>query len=86
MPLCQALGDAMGEDHDLFMVLQALGRANQSQPARDYAGLARRISAKRAKLQKQALKLGKRVYSEKPRAFAKRLDRHLGGAEKNKSK
>jgi CHAD domain-containing protein len=86
MRLCQTLGDALGDDHDLFLVLQALARENQSQPDRDYAGLARRISAKRAKLQKQALKLGKRVYSEKPRAFARRLDRHLGGAEKNKSK
>ena len=80
MRLCQTLGDALGDDHDLFLVLQALARENQSQPARDYAGLARRISAKRAKLQKQAFKLGKMVYSEKPRAFAKRLDRHLGGA------
>jgi CHAD domain-containing protein len=86
MRLCQTLGEVLGDDHDLFMVLQALARENQSQPARDYAGLARRISAKRAKLQKQAFKLGKIVYSEKPRAFAKRLDRHLGGAGKNKSK
>jgi CHAD domain-containing protein len=85
MRLCQTLGDALGEDHDLFMVLQALARENQSQPARDYAALARRISAKRAKLQKQSFKLGKRVYNEKPRAFAKRLDRHLGGVGKNKS-
>jgi CHAD domain-containing protein len=86
MRLCQTIGDALGDDHDLFMVLLALARENQSQPARDYAALARRISAQRAKLQKQAFKLGKRVYSEKPRAFARRLDRHLGGAGKNKSK
>jgi CHAD domain-containing protein len=86
MPLCQALGDAMGEDHDLFMVLQALGRANQSQPARDYAGLARRISAKRAKLQKHAFQLGKIVYKEKPRAFARRLDHYLEKAGKQRRK
>lgn len=86
MRLCQALGDALGDDHDLIMVLQALGRANQAQQARDYAGLARRISAKRAKLRKQACKLGKKVYNEKPRAFARRLDQHLGSAGKNKSK
>ena len=82
---CGALGDALGDDHDLFMVLQALAGEHQSQPARDYAGLARRISAKRAKLQKQAFKLGKMVYSERPRAFAKRLDRSLDHARKIKS-
>jgi CHAD domain-containing protein len=86
MRWCQTLGDILGDDHDLFMVSQALAREHQSQPARDYAGLSRRISAKRAKLQKQAFKLGTVVYSEKPRTFARRLDRHLGGAEKNKSK
>ena len=69
--MCQTLGNALGEDHDLFMVLQALGQSNRSQPARDYAWLARRISVKRAKIQKQAFKLGKKVYSKKPRAFAK---------------
>jgi CHAD domain-containing protein len=83
---CKELGDVLGEDHDLFMVLQVLGRANRARPAHDYAGLARRISAKRAKLEKKALKLGRIVYSEKPRTFAKRLDRHLGGAAKHKSK
>ena len=77
MQLCQELGEALGDDHDLFMVLQALGRANQAQPARDFAALARRISGKRAKLRKHAFKLGKKVYSDKPRVFAKRLDRHL---------
>lgn len=77
MRLCQELGEALGDDHDLFMVLQALGGANRSQPARDYAGLDRRISAKRAKLQKQAFQLGKTVYREKPRAFAKSLDWYL---------
>jgi CHAD domain-containing protein len=83
---CQTLGDMLGEDHDLFMVLQVLGRAHQARPARDYAELARRISAKRAKLEKKAFKLGQAVYSEKPRAFAKRMDRHLGGDGKLKSK
>ena len=83
--LCEALGDTLGEDHDLFMVLEALHGAKQTQPARDYAGLARRISAKRVKLQKRAFKIGRKVYCEKPRAFAKRLDRGLGRAEKHKS-
>ena len=84
MELCKELGDELGDDHDLFVLLEALGQENKSQPAQDYAGLAKRISAKRAKLQKAAFKLGKKVYGQKPRAFGKRLDRHLGKAGKNK--
>jgi hypothetical protein len=68
------------------MVLEILRRANRERPAGDYAGLARRISAKRARLEKKALKIGKSIYDEKPRAFAKRLDRYLDRAVKHKSK
>jgi len=77
MVKCQELGDALGDDHDLFMVLRALAAAHKSQPARDYAKLAERISSQRAKLQKKAFRLGKAVYSEKARAFVKRLHRKL---------
>jgi CHAD domain-containing protein len=67
--LCQALGD----DHDLFLVLQALGRENAAHPARDYRRLSRRISAKRARLQRRAFQLGKKIFGEKPGAFQRRL-------------
>ncbi len=77
IPMCQALGDALGDDHDLFMVQQALGGASRSQPSPDDAGLARRIAARRSKLQKKALRLGKKVFRENTRAFAKCLDWHL---------
>jgi CHAD domain-containing protein len=77
MKFCQTLGEVLGDDHDLFMVLQALRQANHAKRAGDYAELARRISAKRAKLRKRAFKLGKRIYGEKPRALARRLDWHL---------
>jgi hypothetical protein len=77
MKLCQTLGEVLGDDHDLFMVQQALGRANHARPAEDNANLASRIAAKRAKLRRQAFKLGKKVYGEKPGALARRLDRHL---------
>jgi CHAD domain-containing protein len=84
MRFCQALGDTLGDDHDLFLVWQALEREHQSRPDRGYAGLARRIAARRAKLHKRAFKLGRLVYREKPRAFARRLDRPLGAAGRNK--
>jgi CHAD domain-containing protein len=72
-----ALGEALGDDHDLFMVLCALRRENRSHPAGDFAPLARRIALRRAKLQKRALKLGAKLYAQKPGAFEDRLDRHL---------
>lgn len=75
IPLCKELGDTLGEDHDLFMVLRALGGANQTQLAGDDARLARRIGGQRAKLQKQAFKFGKKLYRKKPRSFAMRIKR-----------
>ena len=76
------LTEALGDDHDLFMVLRALRLEHRSHPAGDFAPLARRISVKRAKLQKRALKLGGKLYAEKPGAFEQRLDRHLRRVEK----
>jgi hypothetical protein len=68
--LCQALGD----DHDLFLVLQALRQEDAAHPARDYHRLANRISAKRARWQQRAFKLGKKIFDEKPGAFERRLE------------
>jgi CHAD domain-containing protein len=71
--LCQALGD----DHDLFLVLQALRQENAAHPARDYRRLSSRISAKRVRLRKRAFKLGKKIYDQKPAAFERRLEAWL---------
>jgi CHAD domain-containing protein len=72
-----ALSEALGDDHDLFMVETALARENRSRPAPDYRSLAKRICARRAKLQKKSLKLGALIYAEKPGRFRKQLDRCL---------
>jgi CHAD domain-containing protein len=72
--LCQALGD----DHDLFLVLQALRREDAAHPARDYRRLSNRIAAKRARLQQLAFELGKEIFEEKPGAFERRLEGWLG--------
>ncbi len=69
--------DALGDDHDLFMVSEALRQEHRSAPARDFRPLARRISDKREKLQIKAFKLAARLYREKPAPFGKRLDRYL---------
>jgi CHAD domain-containing protein len=71
--LCQALGD----DHDLFLVLQVLRREDAARPARDYRRLARLISAKRRRLQKEGFKLGRKVFGQKPGPFGERLQSWL---------
>ena len=73
---------ALGDDQDLFMVLRALDKEHQSNPASDFDRLANRISLKRAKRQKRAFKLGEKVYGEKSGGFEKRLDRYLRRARK----
>jgi CHAD domain-containing protein len=77
-----ALTEALGDDHDLFMVLSALNQEHKANPASDFRPLARRISLKRAKLQKRAFRLGAKIYGEKPVCFEQRLDRYLRGARK----
>ena len=71
------LTDALGANHDLFMVLQALRREDRSLPAADFRLLDKRISRRRATLQKHAFKIGARLYGEKPGLFGQRLDRRL---------
>ncbi len=83
MILCSDdLTEALGEDHDLFMVLRSLSKEHRSNPARDFGSLAKRISLKRAKLQKRAFKLGGKLYGKKPGGFAQRLERYLRRAKK----
>jgi CHAD domain-containing protein len=77
-----ALSEALGDDHDLFMVETALDRENRSRPAPDYRSLAKRICARRAKLQKKAFKLGALIYAEKPGRFRKQMDRCLRRPDK----
>jgi len=80
----EQLSEALGDDHDLFMVLHALRLEHRDAPAPDFAPLAKRIADKRATLQKRAFKLGKKLYAEKPGCFEQRLDRYLRRARKEK--
>jgi CHAD domain-containing protein len=66
--LCEALGD----DHDLFLVLQALRQEDAAHRAPDFRRLSKRITAKRARLQKRAFELGGEIFAEKPGAFGRR--------------
>jgi CHAD domain-containing protein len=73
----EKLTEALGDDHDLFMVLTALRHAPRAMPDRDFRLLAKRIARKRAQRQKQALKIAKCLYREKPRSFGEQVDHYL---------
>lgn len=71
------LSESLGDDHDLFLVLESLREEHAARPASDYQPLSKRISTKRAKLQKRAFKLGKAIFDQKPGVFEKHLERCL---------
>jgi len=60
----EQLADRLGIDHDL----DALGRRTRS-----LRGLQALIARRRARLQKQAFSLGRKLYVEKPKRFVKRV-------------
>ena len=76
------LCEALGEDHDLFLVQRALRSEDESHPARDYRRLSKRITTRRRRLQAEAFKLGRRIFEQKPRAFALRLEDWLCSTKK----
>jgi hypothetical protein len=43
------------------------------------------IAARRAELQAEAFELGRRIYAEKPKAFARRLGRYLQASGRSSS-
>jgi CHAD domain-containing protein len=60
------LSELLGEDHDLAMLTErASGKKHKE--------LRRAIAKRRRRLKKRALKLGKRLYSEKPKGFSRRI-------------
>jgi CHAD domain-containing protein len=64
----EGVADRLGEDHDLAALEAKL--PGRSKPERK---LIARIEARRAKLQKKALKLARRMYRRKPAAFVERV-------------
>jgi CHAD domain-containing protein len=66
------LGDVLGEEHDLA-VLAARARRGGRNPGSDASPLARKIARRRARLQAEALALGRQLYAERPRSFAERI-------------
>jgi CHAD domain-containing protein len=69
------LSKILGEDHDLAVLAETL-RTDPELAAHAEAFEAV-IAARRKRLLKRARKLGRRVYAEKPKAFAKRFGSYL---------
>jgi CHAD domain-containing protein len=69
------LGDQLGDLHDLHVLELHLRRTGQGDVEPVFAAIERR----RGELRRQALRLGRRLYAEQPRAFVKRMRRYHEG-------
>ena len=69
-----ALGDLLGEDHDLAVLAETVGalEAEIGDPGAAEAVHAL-VAARRAELRERVWPLGRRVYADKPKAFVRRL-------------
>jgi CHAD domain-containing protein len=68
--LAESIADKLGDDHDLAVLRQKLAASRRSHSG----ALLSRIQSRRRKLQRKALKQGRRLYSRKARAFTSELD------------
>ena len=70
----ETLGEYLSDDHDLALLRQrVLEPAEPTDDHMDLEALIALIDQRRGELQVEAKRLGERVYAEKPRAFAGRL-------------
>jgi CHAD domain-containing protein len=70
------LSDLLGEDHDLAVLREHVVQADSpvvQEPAR--TALLSLIDRRRAALQREALKLGGRLYARRPKRFARSVER-----------
>jgi CHAD domain-containing protein len=71
------LADLLGDDHDLAVLAERL----EHDPPSDGAGeVLELIEERRAELLAEVRALGRRVYAEKPKQFARRMSRYLDSA------
>lgn len=71
------LAELLGEDHDLVILAQ---KTRDLDGDSDTATLHRLVAERRGELQREALELGARLFTESPSAFAARVDRYLRSA------
>jgi CHAD domain-containing protein len=73
------IGDLLGEEHDLWMLLAYLESRPEAlgEDLAAYARLKKRGERRRRRLRKRALELGGRLYKRKPAPFMRRVARAL---------
>jgi CHAD domain-containing protein len=70
------LSDLLGEDHDLAVLREHVGQAGGSfEHEATRTALLSVIDRRRASLQREALRLGSRVYARRPKRFARSIER-----------
>ena len=80
------LGEHLGNDHDLFLLQQFVGKqANGAGAWRQTQRLERLIEQRQQELRKSALELGAQCYAEKPSVFSKRLRQYWRRWRRGKS-
>ena len=67
------LGELLGDHHDLSLLQDTLNDAPDSE--REAARVALLIRRRMKKLERSALRLGARLFAQKPRAFCRSLSR-----------
>jgi CHAD domain-containing protein len=74
------LADALGDDHDLAVLrLEIESHAQAFERTRDLDDLLRRLDRRRVQLQDKAFALGARLFTDKPRVFARALGKYWQG-------
>ena len=68
-----ALGDMLGNDHDLSVLSTTLSELSAAENPDTLAELDRAIAERRQGLQAESMRLARRIYAEKPGAFCRRL-------------
>ena len=71
------LSKLLGTDHDLAVLADALVNDPELRAAPDGEALLERIADRREELLEDALALGRRIYAERPKAFAQRMRRYV---------
>ena len=78
---CDRLGELLGDDHDLAVLAALLSAADAdaeaAPPSVNVNRMLELIAARRDQLKDEAFALGRHVYAEKPKAFARRMDVYL---------
>lgn len=69
------LGQLLGDDHDLFMIEEAVANTSDL-TCRQKEAIAKILRHRRVRLEKRAFQLGRKLFAEKPSEFIRRIERY----------